>query len=62
MEAFAYDEATGKRGMTSTTAERIGTRIYCTNEDFSRMPGPVQKRLMPVNIDTFNRKHRNVAS
>ena len=62
VEAFAYDEATGKRGMTSTTAERIGTRIYCTNEDFSRMPGPVQKRLMPVNIDTFNRKHRNVAS
>jgi len=24
------------------------------------MPGPIQKRLMPVNIDSFDRKHHNV--
>jgi hypothetical protein len=80
VEAFTYDEATGKRGMITTTAERIGTRskccihvhnptsttdsppsaVYCTNEQFSRMPVPIQKRLMPVNIDSFDRKHHNV--
>ena len=29
VEAFTFDEVTGKRGMVTTTAERIGTRSKC---------------------------------